>query len=248
MNLSLTAATKGYQNLSLLETAMSRKLSRKVIIALAAAAALAAPLLGSSASYARGFGFGGGGGGGGGMHFSAGRIGGSHAVFARRVAPIRVGRVGHVTHLNIARTGRLCALGRPCLPRPPIWVWHPHHHHHWVFRGGHWIIDDVAVAAPVDVAPLPAVAPSPCTCLTKTYTPTGLVVFADVCTKESASAPATDDTADASQAPSTQVPAKATPIAEVPTTPNYAGKTYEDYLAANPQSSPQASAPAPQAN
>ena len=239
---------------------MSRKISRKVIIALAAAAALAAPLLGSSASYARGFGGGGmhfGGGamhfGGGAMHFSTGRIGGSHAVVTRRVAPIRVGRVGHVTHVNIARTGRLCVLGRPCLPRPPIWVWHPHPHHHWVFRGGHWIIDDVAVAAPVDVAPvdvapLPAVAPSPCTCLTKTYTPTGLVVFADVCTKESASAPATDDTADASQAPSTPVPAKATPIAEVPTTPNYAGKTYEDYLAANPQSSPQASAPAPQAN
>lgn len=222
---------------------MSRNISRKVIIALAAAAALAAPLLGSSTSYARGFGFGGGG-----MHFSGGRVGGSHAVFAHRVAPIRVGRIGHLNHI-VARPGRLCALGRPCRPRPPIWVWHHHHHHHWVFHGGRWIIDDVAVAAPADVAPLPAVAPSPCTCLTKTYTPTGLVVFADVCTKESASAPATDDTADASQAPSTPVPAKATPISEVPTAPNYAGKTYDDYLAANPQNAnPQASAQSPQQN
>ena len=221
---------------------MSRNISRKVIIALAAAAALAAPLLGSSASYARGFG-----GGGGGMHFSGGRIGASHPAFARRVAPIRVGRVGHLNHI-VARTGRLCALGRPCLPRPPIWVWHHHHHYHWVFRGGRWI--DVEAAAAVDTAPVtPAVTPGPCTCLTKTYTPTGLVVFADICTKESASAPATDDTADASQAPSTPVPAKATPISEVPTAPNYAGKTYEDYMAANPQNAnPQASAQSPHQN
>jgi hypothetical protein len=34
----------------------------------------------------------------------------------------------------------------------------------------------------------------------------------------------------------------------VPTTPDYAGRTYEDYLAANPQlSQPQAAAPQPQA-
>jgi hypothetical protein len=239
MNLSLMAATKGYQNLSLLETAMSRKISRKVIIALAAAAALAAPLLGSSASYARG-GFGGGGmhfSGGGGMHFAAGRVGGGR-VIGHRAFPIRVGRVGRIVHPIFPRH-----------PLHPIWIGRLHHHHwHWVFRGGHWIdVDDVAA---VDATPVtPAVAPGPCTCLTKTYTQTGLVVFADICTKESASAPATDDTADASQAPSTPVPAQATPVAEVPTAPNYAGKTYEDYIAANPQSAqPQASTPAPQAN
>ena len=217
---------------------MSRKISRKVIIALAAAAALAAPLLGSSASYARGMGFGGGG-----MHFSGhvGGMGGGRAVFAHRATGL------HFSHVN--RVGRI----RPLFPRHPlhpIWIGHLHHHHHWhwVMRAGRWIeVDDAAVA---DVTPVsPAVTPAPCSCLTKTYTPTGLVVFADVCTKESASAPAADDTADASQAPSTPVPAKATPIAEVPTTPNYAGKTYDDYLAANPQSGqPQASVPAPQAN
>jgi hypothetical protein len=221
---------------------MSRKTSRKLIIALAAAAALAAPLLGSSESFARGFG-----GGGGGMHFSGrvGGMGGSHAVFAHRATGF------HFSRIN--RIGRI----RPIFPRhpyPPIrighWWWHHHHFHHWhwVFRGGRWIQgDDVAVA---DVTPVtPAVTPGPCTCLTKTYTQTGLVVFADICTKESASAPATDDTADASQAPSTPVPAKATPIAEVPTAPNFAGKTYEDYLAANPQNAnPQASAQAPQQN
>lgn len=116
-----------------------------------------------------------------------------------------------------------------------------------MFRGGRWIQgEDVAA---VDAAPVaPAVSPGPCNCLTKTYTPTGLVVFADICTKESASAPAMDDTADAGQAPSTPVPAKATPISEVPTTPNYAGKTYDDYLAANPQAKPQASVQGPAPN
>lgn len=220
---------------------MSRKTSRKVIIALAAAAALAAPLLGSSASYAHGFG--------GGGRFSVGRLGGGHVVFAHRAAvgTSRISRRG----LNPGKPGRiarLCALGHPCLPRPPIWIWHHHHHHHhWIMRAGRWIdVDDTAVA---DVTPVaPAVAPGPCSCLTKTYTPTGLVVFADICTKESASAPATDDTADASQAPSTPVPAKATPISEVPTTPNYAGKTYDEYLAANPQAKPEASVQAPAQN
>ncbi len=77
-------------------------------------------------------------------------------------------------------------------------------------------------------------APGPCTCLTKTYTPSGLVVFADVCTKELASA-SVDGSADATQVPTTPVAATAVPMSVVPTTPDYAGRTYEDYLAANPQ-------------
>ena len=210
---------------------MSRKISRKVIIALAAAAALAAPLLGSTASFARAFG-------GAGMH--VGGMGGARSAVAHRATGFHVSRV--------SRVGRIHPIF-PRNPRHPIWIGHlHHHHHHWIMRAGHWIdVDDADVA---DVAPVtPAVTPGPCTCLTKTYTQTGLVVFADVCTKESASAPATDDTADASKAPSTPVPAKATPISEVPTTPNYAGKTYDDYLAANPQNAnPQASAEGPQQN
>ena len=104
-----------------------------------------------------------------------------------------------------------------------------------MFRDGSWIYvdepDDVAPAAD----PAPATVSGPCSCLTKTYTASGLVVFADVCTQESASASATEDFGDASKAPTTPVPAMATPIAEVPTVPNYAGRTYQDYLAANPE-------------
>ena len=115
-----------------------------------------------------------------------------------------------------------------------------------MFRGGLWVvIDDVTeevVPAEVDDGP----APGPCTCLTKSYTPSGLVVFADVCTKESASASVYGNaTADATQVPTTPVAATAVPMSVVPTTPDYAGRTYDDYLAANPQ--PQASAPQPQA-
>jgi hypothetical protein len=133
--------------------------------------------------------------------------------------------------------------GRSLVPIPiPVPPPH-HHHHHWVFRDGHWIVvdedvlgEDAISEAAVSEAPVVA----PCNCLTKTYTPTGLVVFADICTKESASAPALGDHADAVQAPTTDLPAKATPMSEVPTAPNYAGRTYQDYLAANPQAAPQA--------
>jgi hypothetical protein len=196
-------------------------MSRKITLAVATAAALAATAFASNPTFARGF------------------VGG-HAF--GRAAPA----VSHpVVHARIARTTTARVTPRPT---HPIVIGRLHHPHmHWVFRGGHWIeIDDVAVDTAV-VAPAATPAPGPCTCLTKTYTPTGLVVFADICTKESASAPALSDAADASQAPTTDVPAKATPIAQVPTTPNYAGRTYQDYLAANPQSDQsQTAAQAPQ--
>jgi hypothetical protein len=228
-------------------------MSRKVILTLAAAATIAvAGLASSTSSYARGFvgghAFGGGGGhafGGGGRSF--GRVGGP------------VGHVGPVGHLRVGGgPGRLHPIfpGRPGRPgHPPIIIGLHPHHWHWVFRGGRWLdVDDVAVdtvdAAPVAVStPAPVSVPGPCSCLTKTYTPTGLVVFADTCTQESASAPATEDTGDASQAPTSPVAATATPMSEVPTTPNYAGHTYQDYLAANPQfAQPQASSQAPAQN
>ena len=76
--------------------------------------------------------------------------------------------------------------GHPGHPGFPHWGFHHHDHGHWVFRFGRWIVvDDVVEEAPAIVT---APAPGPCTCLTKNYTPSGLVVFADVCTKESASA------------------------------------------------------------
>ena len=135
--------------------------------------------------------------------------------------------------------------GHPGFPGHPGWWWH-HHYGHWFFRDGRWIvIDDVGVAdAP---AGLP---PGPCTCLTKTYTPDGLVVFADVCTSEAASArvdggPAADaiPVTPAPSAPTPPVDGKTSDATQAPTSPNYAGRTYQDYLAANPQT-----AQAPQKN
>ena len=71
-------------------------------------------------------------------------------------------------------------------------------------------------------------APGPCTCLTKTYTQDGLVVFADVCTKEAASAPV--DGADvtppakSSEATPPAPPANVADASQAPTTNNYAGR------------------------
>jgi hypothetical protein len=218
-------------------------MSGKIILSLAAAATIAVASLASQSADARGFGggfgggrsFGGGGGFGGGGHVARAAFTGHGG---RTLTPIFPGRSGH----------RI-----PIVPIHPIDPGHPigfdpHHHHHWVFRDGGWVvIDDV-----VDEAPAVVAEPGPCTCLTKAYTPSGLVVFADVCTKESASA-SVDGSADATQVPTTPVAAMAVPMSVVPTTPNYAGRTYEDYLAANPQAAqPQASTPpaatAPQKN
>jgi len=191
-------------------------MSRKVMLTLAAAATVAAATLASSSdSYARGSRSLGGGG----SHFS----GASH--FAR---------VSRVPRLQESRDpGRRIGL-------------HEHEHHrHWAFRNGIWVeVDDVVTDA-VDVTP--AAVPGPCTCLTKTYTATGLVVFADICTKEAASAPV-DSTADATlapttPAPATQAPSPPPPAAQAPaataTPSNFAGRTYQDYLAANPQTAAQ---------
>lgn len=179
-------------------------MSRTAIVSLAAAATVAAATLVPGSSFARGFT-------GGATHFSSARVA-SHS--------------GRVT---------FAAVRHPVGNHPIIPILHPGHHHHWVFRGGRWIILDPVVADVPVVAPLAATpAPGPCNCLTKNYTPSGLVVFADICTKESASAPV-NGAANATQVPTTPVAATQVPISAVPTTPNYAGRTYEDYLAANPQ-------------
>jgi hypothetical protein len=223
-------------------------MSRKSLLTLAAAATLAVATLSTQSANAMGFR----GGFGGGVARSIGRgpMPGPHFPIGH------IGRIGTGPGLSVLVPRHPIVpipipVGGPKLPPP--WWWHHHHHHHWVFHGGHWLlIEDADVEAPA-VVEEPA-APGPCTCLTKTYTQTGLVVFADVCTKESASAPVDAAvTGQATQEPTTPVAASAVPMSVVPTAPNYAGRTYEDYLAANGQASaPQAAAPqspaAPQKN
>jgi hypothetical protein len=156
----------------------------------------------------------------------------SSASYAR---DFRSGSSGVRTN-HFARISHLPRLHEP--PDPGRHIGLHEHHRRWAFRNGVWVEVDEVVADTVDVAP--AVVPGPCTCLTKNYTPTGLVVFADICTKESASAPV-DSAADATQAPTTP-PANAQASAAAATPPNFAGRTYQDYLAANPQAAAQAPA------
>ena len=204
-------------------------MSRKLILTIATAATVAVASLASQSAEAHG---GSGGFGRGGL--GRGGFGGGHA--ARNFRGL----------LNQHPLQPIIPINFP-KPAPTP---HPDPHHHWAFHDGKWSFeaDVVAVDAPVAAAIAPATQQtSQCGCLTKTYTPTGLAVFADICTKESASAPV-NSTADATQAPTSPVAATAVPISEVPTAPNYAGRTFGDYLAANPQlTQPQAANTQPQA-
>jgi hypothetical protein len=207
-------------------------MSRTIILSLAAAATIAAASLASGAADARGFGGGGMGGGrsfGGGGHFSnAGHMTTSRSVGHNRLATNNTGRGGHPGH--------------PGKPGRPGHFAH-HHHHHWIFRDGIWVDFDDGYGYG-DVIGEPVVAtPGPCTCLTKTYTQDGLVVFADVCTKEAASARIDGGAADVTPLPpagrkaSNATPvspadSKAADASQQPTSTNYAGRTYQDFLAA----------------
>ena len=196
-------------------------MSRKILFTLATAATIAAAAtLASSAADARGFGGGGFGGGGhfGGGGFSRGSFGGSHFVGGNHFG------------------GRGFAGFHPRGPRPgwghPV-RWTHYHNHRWFWRDGRWIDGEVGGYD----APAPVAAVGPCTCLTKTYTQDGLVVFADVCTKEAASAPVggaeVTPPAKSSEATPPAPPANVADASQAPTTNNYAGKTYQDFLAAN---------------
>jgi len=196
---------------------MSRKLT--LTLALATAATIAAVSFGTSSAEAR---VGGGGGGGSGHAAFSGGRGASHS-----------GRTGGtvVKLNNPGRPGNHTG-GFPRRPGGHHWVFHPHGHGHWVFRGGRWIVlDEPIVTEPVAS---PAVPINPCTCLTKTYTPDGLVVFADICTKESASAPVGGSSPAA--APTPPAGEKSGDASQEPSSQNYAGLTYEQYLAANERS------------
>jgi hypothetical protein len=162
-------------------------MSRKVILSLATAVTIVAAGLASTAADARGGGggHGGGGHGGGGAHFARGGHGGGH-----------FGGRGNHRSRTAHRNGR----GYHGYGHEHRWAhnWR----HRWFFRDGVWVdggYDETAAVAPAE-----ATAPGPCTCLTKNYTKEGLVLFADICTKESASAPVDGKAADASQAPTTQ--------------------------------------------
>lgn len=103
--------------------------------------------------------------------------------------------------------------GHPGHPGHP--VGYPHFPHHIHFHYAH----DRLYVRPVGYA-VRAVEPGPCTCLTKNYTPEGMVVFQDLCTKEMASAPVDGST----------------DHAEIENQPNnFAGRTYQDYLKDNPK-------------
>jgi len=148
-------------------------MSRKVILTLATAATIAVSALASSAADAHGFGGGGFGGGHGG---GFGRMGGGgfghfgHSSFYR---PGRWGHWNHWSHWNHWNH----------------WRHWGYYHHRWYWPGyGYGVYGGLAPVGAVS-GPIANPTPGPCTCLTKTYTQDGLVVFADLCTKESASAP-----------------------------------------------------------
>jgi hypothetical protein len=70
---------------------------------------------------------------------------------------------------------------------------HPVHPHYWPHYRPHF--RPIVVQRYVGVRSVAAVSVAeqgPCTCLTKGYTPEGLVVFKDECTKEMASGPVDD--------------------------------------------------------
>jgi hypothetical protein len=60
-----------------------------------------------------------------------------------------------------------------------------------------------------------------------------LVVFADVCTKEAASAAVDNTDATPQSSEVTPTPTPNADVSQAPTSNNYAGKTYQDFLAAN---------------
>jgi hypothetical protein len=223
-------------------------MSRKLILTLATAATIAASALASSAADARGFGGGGGGFGGGGHSFGGGSFahvggfGGGHFGGGHIGSIGRVGRISQF-HFNGHNPGHFQHWSH--------WQWP--HHHRWYWRDGRWFYGEDYVggggyAQPVAAYSARAVStPGPCTCLTKSYTQDGMVVFADLCTKESAAAPVNGRSAEATPMPPQGLsgpPAPPTPPAPpaedktsdaAPTQnpSNFAGRTYKDFLAAN---------------
>lgn len=159
---------------------------RTSIYALAAVAALGITALGTSSASAFG------GHGAGGMR---GPVGG-HGPMGVSIKPSKA----IVTGLVI-RPNKPVVTGIIIKPKPPVVTgiiihpkpWPHHHWCKWHFCGPNWVVGaGVGVVATGVVAstPVAAAAPAPCTCLTKTYLQDGSVLFKDVCTTETAIAPA----------------------------------------------------------
>ena len=118
-------------------------------------------------------------------------------------------------HPGIRHPGRRPGIVVIRHPRP---IWHPR----WHPRRIHYVnyVRPVAVA-PVIASPIYR---GTCNCLTKEYTLNGEIVFRDLCTQETASALINPPPA----APAAQQSEAASPN-------NFAGRTYQDFLAANGQ-------------
>jgi hypothetical protein len=224
-------------------TTMSRKLT--LTLTFATVATIAAVSLGSNAAEARGFvgGFRMGSAHFGGAHFGGGfRMGGAHLGGAHFGGGSRLGGGRQMG----GQGGRLAdnkgrggehegGAGRGALSGRAGF----HNGGHWVLRDGRWIVladapvlepVDAPVVEPADAAITESVSANPSgNCLTKTYTASGLVVFADICTKEAASAPVGDGPTSGQEPP---VAGKSSDATQMPTSPNYAGVNYKQFLAA----------------
>jgi hypothetical protein len=79
---------------------------------------------------------------------------------------------------------------------PIIHPGHSVHPHYWPHYRPHFrpFVEQRYIGVR-SVAAVPVAEPGQCTCLTKSYTPEGQVVFKDQCTKEMASAPVNDSPA-----------------------------------------------------
>lgn len=167
-----------------------------------------------------------------------------------RAGGMGMGRVGMT---RPAWGARPVGIARPLVIRRPIHVVHTHGvfhrpHVHFCHRWpGHprcvvrvlpppIVAAPIVATAPVMAAPaaaapvIAAPAPRPVrTCLTKEYTADSMVVFRDLCTNEMASAPV-----DAARSTGAALP-QGSETALASDAGNFAGRTYQDYLASVPQ-------------
>jgi hypothetical protein len=149
-------------------------MSRKLIVAIAAVAALGLSTLASTDAFARGGGHGGGGGGGRGGHVSMSHGGGgfNRSAFHGRTTAGRT--VSRTPHVNKTRHAGRTNMKRPHHPHRHHIARHHHRHHWWWCRhhpyrcGGTWVdvgvVDGGVAPIPVAAAPVVAAAPAAAVC------------------------------------------------------------------------------------